>query len=184
MNRPMRDGGFAGREGGVHTLKAAVLIVVLVAVGVAVLARSKPTHSTAAATAATHSTATTAPPPAPTTPSTTTAPPVPPSQVKVQVLNGLLTGSLAGQWTTKLHTRFGYVTEPADNATSRVTASAIYVLTQGYVPEAMALASSVGLPASAVNTTFPPPQSAPIPTRERTTANLVLVIGPELASSA
>jgi hypothetical protein len=182
MNRPMRDG--QGHDGGVHTLKAVVLIVVLVVVGVLVLDRSKPTHS-AATTAATHghTTTTLAPTttvPPPTTPTTL----IPAAQVKVQVLNGVLTGSLASEWSTKLKTRYGYTTEPADNATAKVTASTIYILTPGYVPEALALASQVGLASSAVNTTIPAPTTAPIPTSERSTANLVLVIGPDLASSA
>jgi hypothetical protein len=42
----------------------------------------------------------------------------------------------------------------------------------------------VALPVTAVNQTVPAPASAPIPAAERTTANLVLVIGPDLAGSA
>jgi hypothetical protein len=151
-------------------------------VGVAVLARSKPSHTVVAAKSTHRTTApvVTTTVPAPVT--TTTV--VPASQVKVQVLNGVLTGSLASEWSTKLKTTYGYITEPADNATSKVTASAIYILTPGYVPEGMALAAQVGLPSSAVNTTIPPPSTAPIPASERASANLVLVIGPELAASA
>ena len=47
-----------------------------------------------------------------------------------------------------------------------------------------ALAVAVGLPATAVNATTPPPTSAPIPGGVASTANLVLVIGPDLAGSA
>lgn len=181
MNQPRREGPV--HDGGQHTLKAVVLIVVLVAVGIAVLARSNPGHSAAGSSSTTRRTTA----PAVTTtlpaPSTTTSV-VPASQVKVQVLNGLLTGSLAGEWSTKLKTTYGYITEPADNTTAKTTTSAIYVLTPGYGPEAAALAARVGLPASAVNPTIPPPSTAPIPASERSSANLVLVVGTELAATA
>lgn len=183
MSGPAADGPARGAQ----ILKAGALIVVLVAVGVAVLYRSGRSHVSVAAAlqsprGAATTPVTTTPPPAPTT-TTTTLPPVPPSQVKVQVLNGVLTGALAGEWSTKLHSRYGYITEPPDNATTSVTASTIYVITPNYVPEAMALASEIGLPASDVDATIPPPLTAPIPPSERGTANLVLVIGPELSAS-
>lgn len=166
-----------------HAAKAFALIAVLVIIGIAVLAKATTGgsgHSTR--TAASQSSSTTSPTTA-AAPSTTTTL-VPASEVKVQVLNGLLTGSLASQWSQKLKSNPGYATLPPDNATAKVTASAIYILTPGYQAEANALAAAVGLPASAVNPTVPPPASAPIPASERTSANLVLVIGPELASSA
>jgi hypothetical protein len=43
---------------------------------------------------------------------------------------------------------------------------------------------AVGLPVTAVNQTIPAPASAPIPANARTTANLVLIIGPDLAAHA
>lgn len=175
--------GGPSRDGGVHGFKALVLIVVLVAVGIAVLARSttgKVSPSSAAASQHSASSTTSPTVPAP----TTTVALIPASQVKVQVLNGVLTGSLAGQWSTKLHTSAGYITEPPDNATAKVQSSIIYILTPGYQAEADALAAAVGLPASVVDPTIPPPASAPIPASERATANLVLVIGPNLVASA
>lgn len=167
-----------------HVAKAVALIAVLVVIGIAVLAKATAGGGSGppARTAGSQAPSTTSPTTA-AAPSTTTTL-VPPSEVKVQVLNGLLTGSLASQWSQKLKSNPGYTTLPPDNATSKVTASAIYILTPGYQAEANALAAAVGLPASAVNTTVPPPASAPIPASERTSANLVLVIGPELASSA
>jgi hypothetical protein len=78
----------------------------------------------------------------------------------------------------------GYQTEPPDNATTRTTTSAIYILTPGYQSEAYALAATVGLPSSAVNITIPAPATAPIPAAERAKANLVLVIGQDLAATA
>jgi hypothetical protein len=159
------------------------VIGVVVIVGWLVLAKSSsPTHVAATATTAPHHTTTTVT--HPTTPPTTVAPLVPPSSIKLQVLNGLQSGNLAGQWSTKLKANPGYNTLPPDNATAKVTASAIYILTPGYQREANALALAVGLPVTAVIQTIPPPATAPIPTTERTTANLVLVIGPDLAGRA
>lgn len=175
-----RREGDGGRDGGeVHWFRAVVVLAVVVLVGVGVLAKVNTGHGTPKASSGSTSVSSTTVA-APTTTTTT----VPPSQVKVQVLNGVLTGPLAGEWSQKLKSSYGYITEPPDNATAKVSASAIYVLTPGYSAEANALAQQVGLSASAVNPTVPAPASAPIPASERATANLVLVIGPDLASSA
>ncbi|MGC8512201.1 MAG: LytR C-terminal domain-containing protein [Acidimicrobiales bacterium] len=176
----------AGRnqpEAGASSAAGLVLVAVLLIVGILVLSKSGgATHATATATAATKpkKTASTTTLPAPTTTTTT----VPPSQVKLQVLNGVLVGELATQWSAKLKAGYGYLTEPPDNATSKVATSIIYVLTPGYVPEADVLAQEIGLTSAAVDTTVPPPASAPIPATERSTANLVLVIGPNLVAGA
>lgn len=167
----------ARREGGTQTGKAIVVIVVMLVLGWIVLRHG--TSSTPTAVSSTNRTAASA--------TTTTVPPppttlVPPASIKVQVLNGTGSGSLASQFTTKLKTSPGYNTLAPDDATSKVTTSAIYVMTPGYLPEAYALATAVGLPASAINTTIPAPTSAPIPTSERSKADIVLVIGPDLAS--
>ncbi len=175
----------AGRnepESGASTAAGLVLVVVLLIVGILVLSKSGgTTHATATAAATKpKKTAATTTVPAPTTTTTT----VPPSQVKLQVLNGVLVGELATQWSAKLKAGYGYITEPPDNATAKVTTSVIYVLTAGYVPEADVLAQEIGLTSAAVDTTVPPPASAPIPATERSTANLVLVIGPNLVAGA
>ena len=182
MARPTSD---HHRGGGGQSLKALLIIVVLVVIGAAVLSRTSGAPTTRTASATTHHTAA----PATTTPTTapaptTTAPLIPASQVKVQVLNGVGSGAYAGQWTTRLKSTAGYITEAPDDATTTVSASAIYVLTPGYVAEAQALAAAVGLPSTAVNTTVPPPATAPIKATERSTANLVLVVGPDLTASA
>ncbi|MBO0729547.1 MAG: LytR C-terminal domain-containing protein [Acidimicrobiaceae bacterium] len=178
----MSTNGNQGTDAGMQTVKAVVLIAVVVVVGVLLLHRSPGKTTTVAASATHHATAppTTVTPRAPTT--TTTL--VRPAAIKVQVLNGILTGSLSGQWSTKLRTTFGYNTMPPDNATAKVTASAIYVITPGFLAEAQKLAQQVGLPSTAVNPAIPPPTTAPIPPRDKTAPNLVLVIGPELAASA
>lgn len=179
MARPA-GGRRRGGEGRVDWVKALILIVVLIAVGVVILARSGSGPgkvSTASGHHPTSTTTTTVPP------STTTTVLLPPAQVKVQVLNGVGTGNLASQWSSKLQTK-GYVTEKPDDATTKVPTSVIFILTPGYEAEANQLATTVGLSQSAVDPAVPPPASAPIPATERNTANLVLVIGPDLKATS
>lgn len=177
MSRP--TGGRTPRnDGGVQWFRALVLIAVLVVIGVVILARTSPTSTRTSSGTTAHSTTTVTTVPASTT---TTAPPLPASQVKVQVLNGLRTGSLSSQWNAKLKSQYGYQTGGPDDATSTVTTSVIYVITPGYEAEAQQLAARIGLTASAVNTTVPAPATAPIPASERASANLVLIVGSDLA---
>jgi hypothetical protein len=179
MNRP---GGGGRAEGGVQWLKALVLIAVLVIIGVVILAKTV-TSSKASSSTSHHSTSSLTTASSVPAPSTTTTL-LPAGQVKVQVLNGLKTGSLASLWSAKLKTKFGYATALPDDTTVKTTVSAIYVLTPGYQGEAAQLATQVGLTAAAVNPTVPAPATAPIPATERNTANLVLVIGQDLAGTA
>ena len=167
-------------SGGSQTLKAAIVIVVVVVVGWLVLKHNPSKQKAAGPTTTVHSA--TVPSTAATT--TTTVPLIPPSSIKLQVLNGVGSGSLAGEWSSKLKTEYGYQYQPPDNATAVVTTSTIYVMTAGYVPEADRLATQVGLTPAIVDPTIPAPASAPIPASERAGANLVLVIGPNLASTA
>jgi hypothetical protein len=161
-----------------------LVIVVVVLLGWWVLYKShgatKPSAaastSPTTATHPSHSSTTTVPRPA-----TTTAL-VPPASIKLQVLNGVLTGSLAGQWSNKLKASPGYSVLPPDNSTAKVASSVIYVITPGYGPEGNALASAVGLTPAAVQTVVP--ATAPIPPAEKAKANLVLIIGPDLEATA
>lgn len=182
MARP--TGGHAPRrEGGVQWFRALLLIAVLVVIGIVILARtsSSPANRASNAPAGAHSTTTVTTVPSSTT---TTAPPLPASQVKVQVLNGLRTGNLSSQWTAKLKSQYGYQTGPPADATSAVTTSVIYVITPGYEAEAQQLAARIGLTPSSVNTTVPAPATAPVPAAERASANLVLIVGSDLAGQA
>jgi hypothetical protein len=169
----------------VHWVKALALILVLVVVGWVILSKSSkgPTKA-ATSTGSTHHsgpTTTTSLPPAPTT--TTTL--LPAKQVKVQVLNGASVAlPLATEWSHKLQTNPGYTTLTPNNATANVSTSAIYVITPGYLPEADQLATAVGLPLTAVDQTIPAPAAAPIPASVRASANLVLVVGPNLQATA
>ena len=178
MTQPGRS---TGSSTGTQTGKAVLVIAVVVVVGWWVLLKGTPSSHVASTTSTTHATTTLRPA---TPPTTAAAALIPPSSIKLQVLNGVLTGSLAGTWSAKLKANPGYNTLPPDNATAKVAASVIYVITPGYQREANALAVAVGLPVTAVNTTVPAPSSAPIPAAERTTANLVLIVGPDLAGSA
>ena len=179
----------AGRAGpgrpdeGRRTLRAAVIVVAAVAITVALLTQLGPgrrTSPTVTGGASGPGTTTT------TLPSTTTTTPqaVPPSSIRLQVLNGLQSGTLSAQWSAKLHASPGYQTLPPDNTTLVDPTSTIYIVHPGYLAEAKALARTVGLPTSAVVTTVPPPTSAPIPSVDRQEADLVLVIGQSLASQA
>jgi hypothetical protein len=118
------------------------------------------------------------------TTTTTTVQLVTPPNIRLQVLNGVGTGSYAGEFTTKLHASPGYNTLQADNATATVGASQIYIVTSGYLPEAKALAATLGLSASSVVATVPPPSTAPIPAADLTKSDLVLVVGPDLVAKA
>jgi hypothetical protein len=173
----------AGREGGSQTFKALAVVAVAVVVGVLILHRTSSSSPSGAhaTTTAHHSTSTTTAPPA--TSSTVPASTVavrPPSSVKLRVLNGVLTGNLAGQMSAKLAANPGYNTLAPDNATRKVLTSSIYVVTPGYGPEALALAQTLGLASTGI-VTAPPPANAPIPTADLNGANLILIIGPDLA---
>jgi LytR cell envelope-related transcriptional attenuator len=174
----MTQPGRPATPGGMQSGKAVLVIVVVVIVGWVILRHGTSSTHAAASSTTRPTTSTTA------APSTTTVPLVPPADIKLQVLNGVLTGSLAGEWSAKLKANPGYDTLTPLNATAKVDQSEIYIVTPGFQREANALAVAVGLPVTAVNVTVPPPASAPIEASVRTTANLVLVIGPDLASSA
>lgn len=177
--------------GAIRVGRAILLTAIAVAVGVLLLGRVGQHTATPTASGGSNrhgSGTTSASPPTTATPSTATTLPavaVPTSQVHIQVLNGVLTGSLSSQWSAKLQEQYGYQTLAPNNATAAVASSTIYVLTTGYLPEAERLASEVGLPASAIVASVPPPTDAPIPSSVLSQKpDLVLVIGPDLASQA
>jgi len=189
------SGGGLVRDGATQTGRAVILIAVAVVVAVVLLHHNKPaalnasTTKNASGTSATTlpSTATTASPggtTAPTTtPATTAVTTVPVGNVKVLVLNGASFASpYASEFTAKLKT-MGYNTLTPNNATATVQQTSIYVVTNGYAPEGQALATSLGMPTSVVKTQLPsgPPLPSGIP---GTGANLVLLVGPDLAANA
>jgi hypothetical protein len=105
----------------------------------------------------------------------TTTEPVarPPAQVSAIVLNGSGVAGAAGTYTTALSDR-GYQTVEAGNANARVESTEVY-FTPGFDQEALVLARSIG------STATPQPLGTP-PPGDVGTANVVVVLGPDLAS--
>jgi hypothetical protein len=178
------EGSF-GRNAGIQVGRAVLLVALALIIGVVLLRRvggggaapttaaSTGTTSTTAKSTAGGKTATTAP--AATT--TTTTPARPASAVKVLVANGSTVRGLAGLIATKLHTA-GYNTLAVVNATQQVTASLVY-FQPGYQKEAAAVAGTLGVAATAVQPTPSPP-----PVTNLSTANVLVVAGPDLGSTA
>lgn len=164
-----------------------MVTAIAIALALVVLFHAKGNGSASAATGSaahhTSSTTTTTPVTGPTT-TATTLPPVTPANVRLQVLNGVGSGNYSSEWSTKLRANPGYDTLAPNDATHTVASSQIYIITAGYLPEAKALATAVGLHTSAIVTATPPPSTAPIPANDLSAADLVLVIGPDLESTA
>jgi hypothetical protein len=196
----MRERGSGGvmRDG--NTGLGIVIIVVAVVVAVVLLHHSGSTKAETASTTSSGSTTTTTIIPTATTAaggttgsstggSTTTLAPgvttttIAPANVKVLVLNGAnFALNLATEFTEKVKT-LGYTTLTPNNAAGVVKASQIYVMTNGDAPEGDALAKALGLTSAAVTTTLT--TTAPLsPGTAATGANLVLVVGPDLASKS
>ena len=173
----------SGASGGTNTVRAVVLLVVAVAVAVGILSQiHSPRGTRTAGTATTTTTARRDDTGSSTT--TTTVPLLAPSKVTVQVLNGLISGSLSSEWSAKLKDTYGYQTLPPNNVTRADTADTIYIVKAGFLPEAQVLAHQLALPTSVIVPSVPPPASAPIPATVLHQADLVLVVGQGLASKA
>ncbi len=170
------DGSSFARDASTQTGKAVVLILAAVLVAVVLL-----NHQPASNTKTSKPAATTRPTIAPSTTSSTMAL-IPPNQIKLLVLNGTLKGVVAGQFTTKLKANPGYLTQTPDDATAAVPMSAIYAVSSQYANEAQFLAQTLGLPATSVTVNVP--TSSPVPAAEKAVANLILVVGPDLATKA
>lgn len=168
------DNSFA-RDVGTQTGKAIGLIVVAVIIAVLLLrhVNSPPKVSVSSS----KTTATTAPPPPPTP---TTVALLPPNSVKLLVLNGTLKGTLASEFTAKLRKDPGYDTLSPDNTTKAVTASMVYAASPQYAANAQALAQSLGLSTGVVGTSVP--SDAPISASEKANAQIILIIGSDLAA--
>jgi hypothetical protein len=154
------------------------LIVLVVFVAVTVLALSKLHPSTTGATNAPASGSTTSTTTAhsthPTTPTTTT---IPPSTVPVVVYNGSDVNGAAAAVTAQLQPGGWKLLTPAD-ASTNVTSSTVYYVA-GFEAQADAVASSLGLPASAVA-----PYTTAAPISSIGSAEVAVVVGPDLADKA
>lgn len=179
--------GSPARDPGTQTVKAVIVTAIAIAIALILLFHDPGSGSASGAAGGTggagHVTTTTAPVTGPATTSTT-MPPVTPQNVRLQVLNGVGSGNYSSEWSTKLHASPGYDTLAPNDATHTVASSQIFIITAGYLPEAKALAKTVGLPTTAIVTSTPPPSTAPIPANDLSAADLVLVIGPDLEASA
>lgn len=167
------DGSF-GRSAGMAAGRGAVLLAVAVALGIVLLnAADDPPPDRVAAGGRSDDTVVT------TTTSTlpaTTAPTVPlraPKDVKVISANGTDVKGVARKATDQLKAAGYNVLAPTDS--KRADASAVY-FTPGFEREAQAVAAALGLAPTDV-TALPTP--SPVP--DARGANIVVVVGPELA---
>jgi LytR cell envelope-related transcriptional attenuator len=158
------------RQGeGVSKVKAVLLLVVAVLLGIGMLkvdrGPGRPASAAGATTQTTTSTSTT----------TTTAPPVSPSAaVKVLVANGGTVNGAATFFTNKL-SKAGWGTLPPTTTSTTAAASAVYYAS-GQQGAAAAIAGALGLKATVVQ-----PLSSTVPVSGTTGASVVLVVGPDLA---
>jgi hypothetical protein len=98
-----------------------------------------------------------------------------PAEVTVVVLNGTSVGGAAGKYSTAIGTAGYQMGEPADAAT-KIPATQV-LFTEGYEREAAAVALAAGAPATLTPAPLPTP-----PPGEVGAANVVVVIGADLAS--
>jgi hypothetical protein len=147
-----------------------VLLIVAVVLGILLLqVGSRPVVNPTAASA----TPPTVPkkPPPPTTTTTTLAR----SSVHVLVANGVGYGELATEFGDELQTE-GWSVLPPVNATANVNASNVYYAA-GMEPNAAPVAAALGLKTSALL-----PLTSSVPVSSATGADVVVVIGPDLAA--
>jgi LytR cell envelope-related transcriptional attenuator len=173
--------GDAPHEGRTQIGKAIILIVVTAVIAVLVLHHVGSSGAASSPTTAT-STTTTVPHTGKATRKAPTKTLLPPSKVTVQVLNGLLTGSLATNLSNTLKSGSGYETLPPNNTSTETSTSVIYVVSRGYLPEAKVLAATLGLTDKSIHRGLP--TSAPMPSGVPGRANLVVVIGTSLQAKA
>lgn len=107
----------------------------------------------------------------------TTLPPNP-SSITVLVANGTSVPLAASNWSKYLSQKLGYMTLPAVDTVTPVSSSALYY-EPGYSQAAQQLANTIGLSDSLI---FGMPQTPPVSNLEN--AQLLLVLGPDLASKA
>ena len=113
-----------------------------------------------------------------TLPTTTvvTVPPRSPQEVKVLPTNGTAVKGVAGKARDALQGAGYNVLAPTD--AQKASASNVFFTSADFEREAQAVASALGLPATVV-TAFP--TAAPLPVADAKGANVVVVVGPELA---
>lgn len=177
---PSHEEGSFGSDSS-QTVKAIVLVAIVVIVGFVVLKNIGGGSKTIKTTSPTKS----VPVSSSATPTVTTSPttiPPNPANVKVLVLNGTSTSGAATYFSNKLHTA-GYNTLSAGDATSRtVSTTMIYVNTPG--SPGTAVAATLGVGTTDVVSSVPP--SAPVSSTliKQDNPNVVVVIGRDISSQA
>ena len=106
---------------------------------------------------------------------TTTITVRPPGEVTVIVLNGTTVNGAAGKYSTALQSA-GYQMLEAASAATKIPTTQVF-FTPGYEAEAAAVALAAGAPATVTPAALPTP-----PPGEVGTANVVVVLGADLAS--
>lgn len=174
-----QDGSF-GRSAGMAAGRGAVLLVVAVVLGIVLLnAADDPGPDRVAAGEAEEeedggssgTTSTTLPPT-----SLVTVPPRSPPEVKVLPTNATAVKGVAGKARDLLQSGGYNVLAPTD--AQKATSSNVYFTSAEYEREAQAVASALGLPVTVV-TAYP--SAPPLPVTDPKGANVVVVVGPELA---
>jgi hypothetical protein len=171
------DGSF-GRSAGTQTVRGAALLGIAVLIGV-ILLRTAPSETVSSVKTTKTTTRTTAKPAASgvTVPqTTTTAAPRQPAQITVTVANGTNVSGAAQRIKSQL-LQSGYNVVSATNATSTTNATTTVSYLPGFQQEAVILATSLSLPATAAAAIPPPP-----PVSDTKGADLVVVVGADLAS--
>jgi len=170
VSDPSQDPTDASGRGGssLNFVRAAIVVVLFVVVVSYVLNDATGHYGRRHRGAATTTTL-----PARTSTTTTT---IARSSVKVQVANGSSTAGMATTVTQQLQT-LGWDTLPPVNASSQVSASAVYYATNRK-PQALEIASELKLTASAVQ-----PLTTSVPVANASGDDVVVVVGPDLAQS-
>jgi hypothetical protein len=179
------DGSF-GRSVGIQGGRAVVLIGIAVVIGLLLL-HHEPGSGKSVSLGGTSSKTTTFTLPAgfgggttttvKSSGTTVTVPLRAPSQVKVLVANGTEVNGLAGRVAATLHTK-GYQTLTPTDSVQKPSTTSIY-FEPSYSSDAAALATALGLPATAVQAMPQPPPVSDLPK----TTNILVLVGADLAGS-
>ncbi len=163
----------SGASRGIPAGRALLVLVVFVAVAILALSKIHPSATNATNAPSSGSTTSTTKPSSTRT-TTTTSTTIPPSRVPVAVFNGSDVNGAAAAISTQLKPGGWHLLTPEDASTT-VSSSTVYYLA-GFESQAHAVASSLGLPASAVS-----PYTTAAPISSIGTAEVAVVVGPDLA---
>ena len=180
MRRPRHaaeDGSF-GRSAGMAAGRGAILLAVAVVLGIILLNAADDPPPDRVAAGVTEEEDDSSEEPEDTTAPTTplTVPPRAPQEVRVLPTNGTAVKGVAGKARDQLQASGYNVLAPTD--AQRATSSNVYFTSQDFEREAQAVAAALGLPSTVV-VAFP--SAPPLPVSDGKGANVIVVVGPELA---